>query len=69
MIRCVRACGLLLAVPLLLAACTQSPLKNDLPRSPYGRYQALRGGEPPQTELDTFGNPRPAIRARLRPMD
>ncbi len=53
----------------LLPGCAQNPLRSDLPRTPYGRYQALRGGEPPQTELDTFGNPRPALRDRLRPMD
>ena len=52
-----------------LAGCGTNPLSSDLPRTPYGRYQALRGGEPPQEELDSFGNSRPALRARLRPMD
>ena len=54
---------------LALSGCTQSPLSSDLPRTPYGRYQALRGGEPPQKEADTFGNMRPALRARLSPKD
>ena len=52
-----------------LAGCGTNPLTSDLNRTPYGRYQALRGGEPPQEELDSFGNSRPALRARLRPMD
>lgn len=52
-----------------LAGCGTNPLHSELPRTPYGRYQALRGGEPPQVELDSFGNERPALRARLRPMD
>jgi len=57
------------SVMLIAAGCTQSPLSSDLPRTPYGRYQDLRGGEPPQNEPDTFGNMRPALRARLEPMD
>ena len=62
--------GMALGGSLLMAAgCTQNPLSGDLPRTPYGRYQALRGGEPPQEETDTFGNLRPALRARLQPMD
>jgi len=52
-----------------LGGCGTNPLYTELPRTPYGRYQDLRGGEPPQEELDSFGNSRPALRARLRPMD
>lgn len=52
-----------------MTGCAQNPLSSELPRTPYGRYQALRGGEPPQDEPDTFGNLRPALRARLQPMD
>lgn len=55
--------------PAMLLGCTQNPLSSDMPRTPYGRYQSLRGGEPPQQEPDTFGNMRPALRARLQPMD
>ena len=62
-------CTAALLAGLCLTACGTNPLSSDLPRTPYGRYQALRGGEPPQEELDSFGNPRPALRARLRPMD
>jgi hypothetical protein len=49
--------------------CSKSPLYSELPRTPYGRYQALRGGEPPEKEPDSFGNMRPALRARLSPKD
>lgn len=65
-----------------LAGCSQNPLSQTrtreingqmvevtIPRSPYGRYQALRGGEPPMEEPDTFGRMRPALRERLQPMD
>lgn len=70
MIRVCMASGVLLvSAALLLPGCSKSPLNSDLPRTPYGRYQALRGGEPPQEELDTFGNSRPALRARLSPKD
>lgn len=70
MIRLKVACLTLLGIGLVMqTGCIRSPLSSDLPRTPYGRYQALRGGEPPQEELDTFGNPRPALRARLQPMD
>ena len=61
--------SLLMAGLVWLAGCSSDPLSSELPRTPYGRYQALRGGEPPQEELDSFGNSRPALRARLRPMD
>ena len=69
MIKVSLAIAALLGSGWLLAGCTQSPLYSELPRTPYGRYQALRGGEPPQEEVDTFGNPRPALRARLSPKD
>lgn len=60
---------LLIGVSTATVGCTQSPLDDDLPRTPYGRYQSLRGGEPPMREPDTFGNMRPALRARLTPLD
>lgn len=70
MIKTYKAAGLLLIAGVLaLTGCSQSPLSSDLPRTPYGRYQALRGGEPPEKEPDSFGNMRPALRARLSPKD
>ena len=47
--------------------CHKNPFAADLPRTPYERYQLLRGEAPPAYELDTFGNRRPALRARLVP--
>jgi len=69
MIRMGRVFLMAMAGLVWLAGCGTNPLYSELPRTPYGRYQALRGGEPPQEELDSFGNSRPALRARLRPMD
>lgn len=69
MIRMGQVLFVLLAGLIWLAGCGTNPLSSDLNRTPYGRYQALRGGEPPQEEADSFGNMRPALRARLRPMD
>lgn len=60
---------LLGAVIFASLGCSKSPLYSELPRTPYGRYQALRGGEPPEKEPDSFGNMRPALRARLSPKD
>ena len=68
----VRVCIVVVAVlgsGWLMVGCTPGPLNSELPRTPYGRYQDLRGGEPPQEETDSFGNPRPALRARLSPKD
>lgn len=54
---------------LVAVGCTQDPLSRDVARTPYGRYQALRGGEPPMEKPDTFGNMRPALRERLEPLE
>ena len=51
----------------LLTGCQRSPFSQDIPRTPYERYQLLRGDAPPVSELDTYGNKRPALRARLGP--
>lgn len=70
MIRAGIVFGLALLVLLSgIPGCNRTPFIPDMPRTPYARYQDLRGGEPPQTEPDSFGNQRPALRARLEPMD
>ena len=61
--------GLVGACLFTAVGCSKNPLYSEMPRTPYGRYQALRGGEPPQEVPDSFGNMRPALRERLRPMD
>ncbi|MFI4860688.1 MAG: hypothetical protein ACIAXF_08415 [Phycisphaerales bacterium JB063] len=60
-------CVALIGMLLVLAGCQKSPFAADLPRTPYERYQLLRGDAPPAYELDTFGRRRPALRARLTP--
>jgi hypothetical protein len=52
---------------MLGTGCQKSPFSKELPRTPYERYQLLRGDAPPVYELDTYGNRRPALRARLVP--
>ena len=63
------AIGVLVLVCLGLGACTKSPFYNKYPRTPYQRYQMLRGTDAPRYEYDTYGNQRPALRARLTPPD
>lgn len=64
-----RACLTMGCLVLVTVGCTQNPLSRDMARTPYGRYQALRGGEPPMEKPDTFGNMKPALRERLEPME
>ena len=64
------ALRILLIVPAAAAAGCQDPLfPEDAPRSPYQRYEGLRGQSRPETELDAYGRERPALRERLRPLD
>ena len=69
MIRAGLVFAVLVGTLTVLTGCGNTPIREDLPRTPFGRYQALRGGEPPMEEEDTFGRTRPALRARLQPMD
>ncbi len=64
-----RAAGIWLVAGCLMlgTGCQKSPFSKELPRTPYERYQLLRGDAPPVYELDTYGNRRPALRARLVP--
>jgi len=60
----------LLGVGLLLGGCAGSPFTTEAPvRSPYERYDILRGTARPATTVDSFGRERPALRARLAPLD
>ena len=55
---------------LLLGGCAGNPLSEKAPvRSPYERYEMLRGTARPATTIDSFGRERPALRARLAPLD
>jgi hypothetical protein len=54
----------------MLAGCQGSPFQDEpRPRTPYARYQDLRGEERPKTYTDSFGQERPALRQRLAPLD
>ena len=46
-------------------ACSRSPVQADAPRSPYERYEVLRGSAPPKTITDSFGKEQPNLRGRL----
>ena len=57
---------------LLLAAaagtapgCARSPVAEDAVRSPYERYDDLRGRDVPRTTVDSFGRERLNLEGRL----
>lgn len=64
------AVGILLAGLALMTCvgCQDKLFPQDAARSPYSRYQSLRGQEEPMTMTDPYGNEQPALRARLTPM-
>lgn len=64
--------ALVLLAPLALSAafialpgCAQSPVAANAPRSPYERYDALRGRNVPRTRIDSFGRERLNLEGRL----
>jgi hypothetical protein len=60
----------LVALGALQLGCTGTPFKDQVQvRSPYERYQVLRGEARPKTVTDSFGREQPALRARLAPLD
>ena len=50
---------------ILLSGCQRALFKPNEPRTQFQAYDRLRGRDAPLTEPDEFGNPRPALRARL----
>jgi hypothetical protein len=55
---------------MLIFGCSGTPFKDrEQVRSPYERYQVLRGEARPKTVTDSFGREQPALRARLAPLD
>ncbi|MEM8875485.1 MAG: hypothetical protein AAGD32_14655 [Planctomycetota bacterium] len=59
-------CSLAIALlALTVTGCRKSPLPTDAPRSPYERYDALRGQTVPKTVTDSFGREQPNLRGRL----
>ena len=52
----------------LAAGCTGTPFEDDTQiRTPYQRYQVLRGQSEPKTISNSFGQEQPNLRARLAP--
>ncbi|MEM1109037.1 MAG: hypothetical protein AAGH99_10150 [Planctomycetota bacterium] len=60
----------LIAIVMFASACTGTPFREGAQvRTPYERYQVLRGENRPRTTTDSFGREQPALRARLAPLD
>jgi hypothetical protein len=57
---------LVLTVPALVG-CQRSLFPKNTPRTQYETYDRLRNRYTPLEETDVFGQPRPALRARLSP--
>lgn len=61
----------MVAALLVLAAfgaaggCQKALFPRDAPRHQFQAHDAMRGRDVPLTEPDAFGNPKPALRARL----
>lgn len=49
----------------LAAGCYKPLFPKDSPRTPFERYERVRGEYIPLEQPDVFGNPQPALRARL----
>lgn len=48
-----------------LCGCQKALFPKDTPRNQYETYDRMRSKAPPLQEPDVFGNPQPALRARL----
>jgi hypothetical protein len=58
--------GLGFAIAILAqGGCQQALFPKDAPRHQFQTHQQMRGQYTPLTEPDVFGNPQPALRARL----
>jgi hypothetical protein len=55
---------LLLAI-ILLAGCQTALFPKNAPRTQFETYDRMRQRYIPSEEPDVFGNPQPALRARL----
>lgn len=68
-----RACWTLLPPAAVLACvaslqgCQKALFDKDAPRTQYETYDRMRNRAAPLEEPDVFGNPQPALRARLAP--
>jgi hypothetical protein len=62
--RRLRVACLLLLLP-LAAGCQRSLFPENAPRTQFEMYDRMRQRYVPTEEPDAFGNPQPALRARL----
>jgi hypothetical protein len=60
-------CAVALVAPLVAAGCQKVLFPASEPRTQYQRADTLRDRFTPLQEPDVFGNPKPALRARLAP--
>lgn len=60
-------CVSVLAAPLVATGCQKVLFPASEPRTQYQRADTLRDRFTPLQEPDVFGNPKPALRARLAP--
>lgn len=60
--------SLLVLACLGLMGCEKALFPKDTPRSPYERFQVLRGQDRPAVETNALGIEQPALRSRLRPL-
>ncbi|UCD75900.1 MAG: hypothetical protein JSV91_03070 [Phycisphaerales bacterium] len=58
---------LMLAIALLLGGCQKPLFPRNAPRTQFETYDLMRRRYQPLEEPDVFGNPQPALRARLSP--
>lgn len=56
-----------LLAPFVVMGCQKVLFPKEEPRTQYQRTDQLRDRFTPLQEPDVFGNPRPALRARLTP--
>jgi len=52
----------------MLGGCEKQLFPENVPRSPYARYDTLRGRHRAAQEQNAYGGTQPALRERLRPM-
>ena len=64
-----RTHGVMLAafatMTVVLSGCQRSLFKENEPRTQFETYDRMRQRFVPKQELDVFGKPKPALRARL----
>lgn len=59
---------ILLLIGTVVAGCEKPLFPQNLPRSPYERYDAIRGRGRQMNEENAYGGQQPAVRDRLKPL-